>query len=96
MKKKGDSCFKENDISSALKYYSDAILSIRYLLREGLIDMVHMNEVFMSALIVPCNLNLSLCYLKLTEELLLLNTESDGLKENLEKCIVCCEDVITI
>lgn len=96
LKKRGDKSFKSSNIETAVKHYSDAILSIRYLLRQGLIDMMSLNNKMLVPVIVPCNLNLALCYLKLSEAILLKNPKNKLKDEYLEKCIKVCDDVVKL
>ena len=96
LKKRGDKAYKSSDLNSAVKNYSEAILSIRYLLRQGLIDMMSLNQSMLLPVIVPCNLNLALCYLKLSEALILSDSKDLLKDEFLLKCIRVCEDVIKL
>jgi hypothetical protein len=83
-------------LDEAVTNYSNAILSIRYLLREGIIDMNSLNSGYVGPVIVPCNLNLALCYLKLSEGLILKNAQDKRKDQLLEKCVKVCDDVLTL
>ena len=81
MKLKADNEYRKGNFTEAIKYYSSGVLSIRMLIREGNIDLETLNTKYVKQLILPCNLNMSLCLLK------------TGMYE---KCIKVCDDALKI
>ena len=58
--------------------------------------MNSLNSGYVGPVIVPCNLNLALCYLKLSEGLILKNAQDKRKDQLLEKCVKVCDDVLKL
>lgn len=80
-KSDADDYYKQSEYNIAIKLYSEAILAIRMLISEGIIDLETLNTEYLKQLILPCNLNMALCFLKINQY---------------QKCVKMCDDALKI
>ncbi|KAM3146688.1 hypothetical protein pb186bvf_001218 [Paramecium bursaria] len=63
-KSKGQQEFQNNNYFEATKRYSKAIMAYQFLAKDGKLSDIQLMEKYVADIYLPCNLNLSLCYIK--------------------------------
>lgn len=77
-KDKGTEYFKNGNIEMAAKSFSKAVLALRLMTQNNEITAQEITDVYLDRVIIPCNLNISLCYYNM---------------QNYESCVTFCNQV---
>ncbi|CAD8187310.1 unnamed protein product [Paramecium octaurelia] len=66
-KNAGTECFKKGDYFEATRHYAKAVMAYQFLIKDGVVNDPEEMQKLTQEIYLPCNLNLSLCYLKQKE-----------------------------
>ncbi|CAD8102952.1 unnamed protein product [Paramecium sonneborni] len=66
-KNAGTECFKKGDYFEATRHYAKAVMAYQFLIKDGVVNDPEEMQKLTQEIYLPCNLNLSLCYIKQKE-----------------------------